>query len=201
MVPPASAERLRRQPLPQSLSDASGRQDWSAAYVGRAALADRPNLGLLLRWEAALSELAAFRALPPAEVDRFVAGFETHVAAAIDALPDLERLATPALTRPVAGRWDARQTIFPFLVLKDGRPLAPAALQALYHGLQSGRRAVHLGQPVAIGFRDDQPIGALRLSLSARLVVEALTTPGGEAAVMVRAAHALDAAAGLARSA
>jgi selenocysteine lyase/cysteine desulfurase len=190
LIPPASASRMRGLPMPASLSDTSGRQDWPAAWRGREDLLDRPNLGLLLRWEAALHELAAFRALPPEAVDRFMAAFAARVDQTIDALPNLERLAIPPLARPRSG-WDARQTIFPFLVVRKGAPLDPAGLQRLYQQLQSGRRAVCLGQPVPVGRRDEEPVSALRLSLSARLVVEALTTSGGEAAVINRAALAL----------
>ena len=190
LVPPAGGSRMRRLPLPASLGDTSGRQDWPAPWRGREDLPDRPNLGLLLRWEAALHELAAFRALPPEAVDRFMTAFAARVCQTIDALPNLERLEIPPLARARSG-WDARQTIFPFLVLRDGAPIDPGSLQGLYQRLQSGRRAVCLGQPVPIGFRDEKPLSALRLSLGARLVVEALTTPGGEAAVMTRAAEAL----------
>ena len=105
-------------------------------------------------------------------------------------LPNLERLAIPPLARPRRG-WDARQTIFPFLVIRNGAPLDPVGLQGLYQRLQTGRRPICLGQPVHVGLRDEKPVSALRLSLSARLVVEALTTPGGEAAVINRAALAL----------
>ncbi len=200
-VPPASAGRLRTRSLPPALGDVSGRQDWPAAYRGRESLRDRPNLGLLLRWEAALHELAAFQALPPESVDRFVADFAAGVTEAIEALPELENLPPPPLARATPGRWDAGQTIFPFLVLKAGRPLSVNALQNLYRGLQSGRRAVHLGQPVPVGFRDEQPISALRLSLGARLIVEALTAPAGPQAVIARAREALAATAARARQA
>lgn len=198
IVSPASAPRLRRQALPRALDAASGRQDWPAAYEGREGLRDRPNIGLLLRWEAALHELSAFRTLPEGEVDRFVAAFARHVRQVIEANPALDGLTNPPLNRARPDSWDAQQTIFPFLVLKDGRPLSPEPLQALYRKLQGGRRAVHLGQPVLVGQRDGRPVSALRLSLSARLIVEALTTPAGEAAVMARAAQALAAAAAMA---
>jgi hypothetical protein len=44
---------------------------------------------------------------------------------------------------------------------------------------------------VAVGRGDDGPLAALRLSLGARDVVEALSTVGGEAAVIDRARRAL----------
>lgn len=198
-VPPASAERLRTRALPQALGDYSGAQDWPAAYAGRHSLPDRPNLGLLLRWEAALHELEAFRALSEDAIADFAAAFAAQVQAAIAGLDGLEGIAIPALERVRPGGWDAVQTIFPFLPRGRDGLLDPDATATLHRQLLA--QGVQLGQPVRIGHRDGEPLTVLRLSLSARLVVEALTAPDGRARVTARALRALAAADALSRRA
>jgi hypothetical protein len=77
---------------------------------------------------------------------------------------------------------------------RDG-PLSLEAAQALHRRLLAAPRPIQLGQPVGIGARDGRPLTALRLSASARLIVEALATPGGGDAVIARARAALAATA------
>jgi hypothetical protein len=99
--------------------------------------------------------------------------------------------ATPALTRRPGG-WDAVPTSFPVLPLGRGAPLDPERTRTLYARLLA--QGIQLGQPVSIGLRGGRPLTALRLSLSTRLIVEAVTTPGGRARVTARALRALAAA-------
>ena len=70
------------------------------------------------------------------------------------------------------------RTIFPFALKRDGRTLSPTEAGAVYRALNAEVEMfardsaqalpVHLGQPVTVG-----PSGALRVSLSARLVADA----------------------------
>jgi hypothetical protein len=194
-VPAGEAARLRRQPLSPSLADYSARGDWPPAYAARAMLPHAQNLGLLLRWEAALHEMAAFHRLPSEAVRGFVARFAAAVETDLAASPHLEPVAAPPLARP-AETWDSLPTIFPFLIR------GPMAAQPLYERLRDrAADPVRLGQPVAVGRRDDGPLSALRLALGARDVVEALSAVGGEAAVIDRARRALAITARAARSA
>ncbi len=190
-VPAALATRLRAITPPPALGDYSGGKDWPAADAACDALPDQPNTGLLLLWEAALCELEAFRALPEDEVTAFLTIFASRVEVELDGLAGLERLATPARTRRPGG-WDAVPTIFPFLPLRRGAPLDPDLTRTLYGRLLA--QGIQLGQPVSIGLRGGRPLTALRLSLSARLIVEALATPGGRSRVTARALRALAAA-------
>jgi hypothetical protein len=190
-VPPREAGRLRHMALLPALGDYSGREDWPRTWPGRQVLPDRPNLGMMLRWQAALHELAAFRALPEREVSAFLATFGAAVADAMASLANLERLAVPSLSRAVPDAWDARQTIFPFLPLDRDGPISPERTQAMHRRLLSAASPVQLGQAVAVGMRNARPLTALRLSASARLVVEALTTPDGTSQVIERARRAL----------
>ncbi|HEX2815022.1 MAG TPA: hypothetical protein VHN39_01410, partial [Phenylobacterium sp.] len=73
---------------------------------------------------------------------------------------------------------------------RDG-PLSLDRTQALHGRLMRQASPVQLGQAVGVGVRDGRPLTALRLSLSARLIVEALTAPGGRQLVIGRARAAL----------
>jgi len=196
LVPGSAADRLRaRLPRP-GLRPYSARAEWPAGWVAGAALTDVANYGLLLRWEAALSELRGFRALPEAAIEAAARGFADAVQTRLDADPCFERLETRPLDRSALGAgggWDAAPTIFPFLLRGDagrGGFLSLAAQRDVYRGLMA--RRVRLGQPVLCGERDGRPISALRLCNSAQLVVEGVKA--GQP-VISRALAALDAVA------
>ncbi|THD79888.1 MAG: hypothetical protein E7812_08405 [Phenylobacterium sp.] len=192
IVPECAARRLRRAPLAPWLGDYSGRDDWPAGFVGRGVLPDLPNLGLALRWRAALTELSAFRSLPEAEAADALTGLAEVIQTRLDLHPRFERLGAPGPRRFGRPGWDGVSTIFPFLVRHDGRVLDAARTQALYERLRSGPQPVRLGQPVAVGVRDGEPIAALRLSISARQLVQALSADGGRRALAQRALDVLD---------
>lgn len=144
--------------------------------------------GLLLRWEAAIAELTAFRALVDADIADLVQAFGAAVESRLDASPAFERLPAPGLQRSARGGWDSQPTIVSFLPLRDGRALAAPATQALFAGLEG----VRLGQPVSVGHRHGAPVSALRLALGARQITAALTTPGGRERLIAGALTALD---------
>lgn len=211
LLPPALARRTRKRPL-QALRLYTARSFWPDHWPAAEVLDDEPNPGLLLRWQAALVELQRFRAVPEPLVDRFLQGWGQAVG---------ERLRSDATfgVVPVApldgarggrwsgGRWDRHQTIFPFLVYRrgaDGRrtPLRPSEMVDLHRALAQGDAGVgdpplaamrfQLGQPVACGQRDGQPVSALRLCASARTVVDAARSPQGRAEAVAQAMAALD---------
>ena len=199
LVPEAAAARLKARPLLPALGDYSGREDWPRGFVGRAALPDLPNFGMLLRWRAALHEMAAFRALASADVAAFLRTFAGPVESRIDAIGAFRRVAAPALARFGDGGpadWDTIPTIFGFGVADAHGPLDAQRLQALHQDLRNpaaGGLAVHLGQPIGLGAGDGgPPPAALRISASAPLIVEALTASDGGEAVIARALLALD---------
>ncbi len=192
-VPARQAKRLRaRRPAP-GLAAYSAAADWPSDWSAGVDLPDAANYGLLLRWEAALAELRAFRALDPAAVDAFAARFADAARQALAENPALEPLASGSLDRGAIAAppgWDARQTIFPFLLRREGRYLGRVETEAVYRRLAGADIEVRLGQPVLCGERDGRPVSALRLCNSAPLIVEALT--GGEPdAVIARALRAL----------
>ncbi len=207
-VPPGVAERLSGRLISPGLRAYSARGEWPQGWVGAAAMSEAVNLGLLLRWEAAVCELAAFRALPVPKVDAFARRFAAAAGAWIADHPLFEPLEVRDLDRSaIGGRamgWDMTPTIFPFLLRhadggRDGY-LSLAATQDVYRGLcadpfppRADAARARLGQPVKCGTRDDRPISALRLCNSARLIVEAVTGgEAGETAVIDRALATLE---------
>lgn len=214
LVPAPVARRLGRASLPAALSSHSARADWPSSWAAAAALGDTANFGLLLRWEAALAELGALSAVSDGEIRRIIVAFARAARERFAAEPLFEPLPEPALDRsplsPGQG-WDGLPTILPFLLrAPDGTPLGREATERIYRllsrdaadqlGLAAGdpRRAVaqrrcELGQPVACGVRAGVPVSALRLCLSARLIVEAAADHGrGITAVIERALAVLD---------
>jgi len=213
LVPRTLARRFKRQPLPAALGAYSARADWPASWDAARSLPDVANHGLLLRWEAALDELRAFRSIPDHEVAALSSDFAGAVEARLATDPAFEPLPVPALDRrPLvdAGGWDERPTIFPFLLRgADQRLLRRAETARLYSAMaqdRSGRTGApavaalrcQLGQPVPCGDREGVPVSALRLCASARLVVEASAARSGSS-VVARAMAVLDKAAWLAR--
>jgi hypothetical protein len=154
----------------------------------------------LLRWEAALAELRAFRRLPDDAVTRFAVDFAASVQERLGANLELEALsAPPPDRRPVAEpqSWDRVPTIFPFLLRRNGRYLSAAATERVYQRLRQFR--CHVGQPVAAGHRGGRAVSALRLCLSSRLIVEAVSR-GCPRRVIDRAHGVLDKAVVLAHA-
>jgi len=213
LIPERIAARLRAGLL-SSLSAYSCRGDWPGSWHGAQALDNVPNFGLLLRWEAALAELRAFRAVPVAELAEFFDAFALAIQTRLRDDPCFEPL---PLSRPDRGTtantpgWDRIPTIFPFLLYRLGpdgtrQPLAREQSARIYRLLQQDLAGTdeapvaalrcQLGQPVICGERDGLPVSALRICASARLAVEA--SAGNRDAVIQRALSALDKAALLA---
>lgn len=166
--------------LPDALAAYSAAGDWPQRYAAGSALPAVANFGLLLRWEAALSEMTRFAAVDDAARLAYLRGFGDGVKALLSSTEFVEVLPVAAIDRGALGvhaGWDLEQTIFPFL-LKDGagRILSCEKTLAIYRRLQSegqGGRRFQLGQPVMCGQRDGQPISALRFCVSARMVADA----------------------------
>jgi hypothetical protein len=167
--------------LPDGLAGYFSRSEWPRRWQHlTVCLPERANLGLVLRWQAALWQMQAFQAVPREQRARIMNELGAAVRAA---------LARSHCLRPIAvetvGDWP--QTIFPFEVLSEAtesgaQPLAAAALKQVHRWLNadisawlppgvlcSARRLAalpcHLGQPVSIG-----RTAALRICIGAHLV-------------------------------
>jgi hypothetical protein len=200
-IPAEVGERLEGRLLKPAFGLYSARAEWPAGWVAGAALPQAANFGLLLRWRAAMVELAAFRALPEPAVAAFLGGFADAVESRLAVDPVFAPVATRPLDRRAIGAshgWDTIPTIFAFRLRAGGAReaglLSGPEVQAVYQRLR--RCGVRLGQPVACGGQAN----ALRICASARLVVEALSDQGpGPEAVIAKAMAALDAVSAAAR--
>ena len=166
LVPPGFAGRLRELRLPNCLAAYSARLDWPLTLS--AALNDRPfalaNLGMGLRWEAALGEIEAYAKIPARRRADIAAAFAQAVRRGVAANESLDFLddtlwrlnGEPATIFPIlTHEGDERQARLIYEAMRaPGR--GPADLSA-----PELSRPCHLGQPVVIGKR-----AALRMCFS-----------------------------------
>jgi selenocysteine lyase/cysteine desulfurase len=201
LIPAETAARLRTLPFPSELATFSAVADWPNNWPVQGILEASSNFGLLLRWEAALYELRAFRAIPDADIACFLRAFAGSIQARLTDDPTLSPVAVPELDRSALLSepcWDQIQTIFPFQLyrtdLSARHALDTEETQRIYRNLPTIKPRCQLGQPVNYGAGKN----ALRLCLSARLIVRAAEHDG--ACIIEQAQSALDQAIRLADS-
>lgn len=184
LLPANKAAQLRTRCLPVGTQAYSVAGDWPASFAASTCLPQQANFGLLLRWEAALAELRDFMALPEKHIQHFLSGFKQAVVTQLDADPHFCRLPNPDLDRRdllKESSWDHEQSIFPFVLYhhteaEPRRPLSRSETMQMYRSLQSStaKHRYQLGQPVLCGERDGMPVSALRICVSAPMLVDAL---------------------------
>lgn len=208
LVPGSVAARLSASPLPPELAVYSSRYEWPQGWSAARHLSKHPNFGLLLRLEATMEEFRRFRAVPEQRIAAFIERFSAAIREHTALWPELRWMEPAPLNRkPLleCDAWDTRQTIFPFLLFHGGgakkmTPLTRAETAKIYRLLSLKQEGdaldamrCELGQPVACGSIHATPVSALRLCLSARLLVEAAQEDGIHAnAVIERAFCVLD---------
>jgi hypothetical protein len=195
LCPPSVSQRLSASATPLALSAYVGQDDVPEGWSMRNDLPWRANLGLLLRWQAALFEWEQLGTLGDDEVAQAIHSF----AAAVDRRLARDVAFEPLETRPLdrgalygsqhhGNEIDATPSIFPFLLVrrdKAGRPsgfLDRDETRLVHDLLAAGKMAgrnIRLGQPVACGIRDGMLVSALRLCLSAPMIVDACGQAGG----------------------
>lgn len=145
------------RPAASPLAPYSAALDWPKAlrWPFAAGLLHPANLGLGLRWTAALAEIEAYEAIPETRRAELLAEFGRTVDAHVAADPGLALLDGGA----------AQPGLVPILHA-DGADPRPV-YEALARG-DGGARPCHLGQPVAIGART-----ALRVCASMPMIVGA----------------------------
>lgn len=214
-IPGSIGRKLRHRPLPEALLAYSSRADWPLHWSGADNLRRQPNLGLLLRWVAALAELRAFRQVPDTAIANYILAFQHAVEtyfAGQDRLilipfvaPDRSALGVKKdVKKDVLERgtpaWDQLPTIYTFLLKGASARQVLSREQTLqvYRQLQQDKK-IQLGQPVTCGTFQQIPVSALRLCLSTRLIVAATSGKGGQAGKVIQdALTVLNAAADLA---
>lgn len=223
LLPLVVAQRLRERAFPSVLAPCSSRANWPPSWGAAWALGSvdnfgAANFGLLLRWEVALEELRRFRAVPQAVIANFLQVFAQAIRHRLMTDPLFKLLPVLQLDRrPLieANSWDHLQTIFPFLLYhpetNTGRvPLCREETLQVYRWLQVdltdnpafnfakpidniASMRCQFGQPVACGIRDGIEVSALRICVSARMIVEAASHGGkGVAGVIEDALAALN---------
>jgi hypothetical protein len=215
LIPPLCARRMRKNPIPHALRAYSSRADWPHDWDAASSLDQIANFGLLLRWEAALSEIRAFRTLSEDQVISFLTSFNTAVQTKLNSSSLLEALPLPSLNRnPLVSNnsWDHIPTIHPFLLFQPNDTKGRSALDRdqtlrIYQLLQadlstrkefgSDKDESHLsglrcqfGQPVCCGHRDGVPVSALRICVSMRMIVQAVSNSGRDAESVIELALA-----------
>ncbi|NTI25969.1 hypothetical protein G6M87_27655 [Rhizobium rhizogenes] len=184
LCPPRLSARLKLQALPAALADYCARADWPEDWAAADGLPHRANFGLLLRWKAALFELERFLKLPEEKVTAVLSTFAGAVQHRLERDNAFEPLDTRAIDRkrlgdrPRGSRWDEIPSIFSFYLRNPyhGGLLPAAETAAVYKELaieKGGLAPVRLGQPVRCADFGDMPASALRICLSAPLIVQA----------------------------
>jgi hypothetical protein len=213
LVPKGLSRSLdRAEGIAPGILDYAGRCDWPMAWTAlRSRFERRPNFGQWLRWEAALAEIGSYYAVPAA----FRAGMLAELAAGIDSMialsASLRRVPAASSMADTDDEEFAQPTIFPFALLRDGKPVTIAETAAVHRALArdfseeiSGSAADRdvaaqrclVGQPVRLERQDETPQAVLRLCIGARLVTEAWSADRAAARrnvqqVLDRIAHVL----------
>jgi hypothetical protein len=160
LLPAEIAEQLvRARPCGAALAPYSAALDWPAPLRRSVApgLAHPANLGLGLRWTAALAEIEAYERVPAPWRAAVLADFDRTVQDRVAADPRLQLVDSPGRV--------AAPGLVP-IVHADGRD--PRRIyEALADG-EGGGRPIHLGQPVLVGRR-----AALRVCASMPMITDA----------------------------
>lgn len=159
LVPPDKAEKLRAMSLAPGLAAYTARHDWPRAFASAfdAATFAPANLGMGLRWAAALAEIEAYARIPARLCEDIAARFAESARRCVASNSDLDFLDAECwrLGKPA--------TIFPILTHRGD----PAQSRLIYDSLRASSgafptpefsRICHVGQPVIVGGR-----AALRL--------------------------------------
>lgn len=157
LLPRQIANRLSDgRNLPAGLAAYGCRTDWPEWMEAASHLPGGVNLGMVLRWQAALAEMQAFAAVPAAQLRSRLSFFLTEVRDSISISSDLVLIEVPAADRTLLPAvdesdpglqpeqsWDQLQTILSFLVLEPhqgsegGMPLTMQRARLLYRWLNA----------------------------------------------------------------
>jgi hypothetical protein len=212
LIPQAMASKLSSHTLPAGMRAYSSSVDWPAGFVAARTLRHEENFGLLLRWQAALAELHQFKQVADTKIEDFCQRFSQAIQHRLQHDQHFALMPVRPLQRSSLGlgeRWDNAPTIFSFVLLRDAEPLSHEQTLVIYRWLQlsagdSKRPDIkaldanidvmrcQLGQPVIFGQHNAHTVSALRLCLSARLIVEASQDTASADKVIQRALSVLD---------
>ena len=197
LVPKLAAKEMLSRPIPLGISSYSSRAEWPENCVASKFLNNATNFGLLLRWEAALEELRQFRLLSDSQIKSFTQRFANAIQNRLRSDDSFSQVSVRSLSRQLLvnkGNWDEIPTVFTFLLFRNGKNglkqrLTHQETLQIYQWLQLSPKNTkrpdiksldssvevipcQLGQPVFIGSHEGQSFSALRICLSARLIVK-----------------------------
>lgn len=176
LLPPRILGRLRQLALPAGLADYSSRLDWPGDLRAKARVpwASEANLGLGLRWVAALDEMERYFAAPSDLRRRALAFFENETRKRANCMAHLREVSDDAdLSGPKSSG------ILSFVMAHpDGALFSWGETASIHARLRTPcdpafadhparQQIFHLGQPVAIGQKT-----ALRICASAPIINE-----------------------------
>lgn len=167
-----------------------------AAYARlQGGFGSRRCAGLILRWTAALHEMAIFGHMPAALVAARLDRLNHAISAGIGKNTSLGMVAAP---RPPGLGWSDRRSIFTFTVKGSAGLMSPAELRGIYRlmgedgsGAVTGRGGIcQIGQPVDLG---GSGLGGLRIAISAAQIASGEGCTGGLGLVFEKLRNLLDA--------
>lgn len=145
-------------------------KSWSA---WRSALPSGGNIGLLLRWESAMSEIERYYAEDPDVRFNVMRTFATRLRTVLGAMETvrLEESPSPLLTDGVQRLLESKQTVFSFAVRGIPEPERLRRVQARLRRRAGGGEgpAIQVGQPVTVG---EDGSSLLRVALGAPVLCE-----------------------------
>lgn len=155
----------------------------------RSSLPTPPNLGLVLRWGAALAQVESYYKCNPASRLAILRLWESEVPRLMGASPVVRLFPVEPVQDPDVDRLlESKTTVFPFFLKRREatNPLTKVELWRVFHwlnrdisgllpNLNEGQKAVlareiHVGQPVLLTGEADRERSVLRLALGAPLV-------------------------------
>jgi hypothetical protein len=154
---------------------------WSAV---RSALPSTHNVGLLLRWHAALAEMSSYYAVPSRLRLEVLRAFEAMVPEIWSRSPRvrINAVSPPLLENETQRLLESKTTVFPFSVSTAGRDLTYAELGNVYRWMRNDiadlvpaaspsdrdvlSKPIQLGQPVRLSW-DERGAAVLRIAISA----------------------------------
>ncbi|MEM9455017.1 MAG: hypothetical protein AAGF11_12620 [Myxococcota bacterium] len=190
-VPPELwPERTGITALSPGLSDFSCAPELPRDWIElRASLPAAPNLGLVLRWGAALAQIEAYYKTEADSRLAILRTWEAEVPKLLGASPHVSLFPVePVLDPDIHRLLESKTTVFPFFVRRDpqGPPLAKAQLVRIFHWLNRDltgllpeldepqkavlARELHIGQPVLLTDNTDRERCVLRLALGGSLI-------------------------------
>lgn len=210
--------------LPRGLREYCARTDLPRGWLGESvAWPAMANLGLMLRWRAALWELKAFFSVAAQDRRAIFHAFAVGMSRQFDAVPEVEPLPCEIYVRQYHhddDDWDHVPTIFSFYVRRRGSGdsvetyLDYEQAGKVYHWLNAdisarlpaaattperdlARHCCHIGQPVRINTGEGECRGALRIAVGARLVSRVAYDPALGASREARISQQITSARGI----